>query len=164
MYEDRPGKPGWISELPRAARGSQLPLRVLRIQSSRLFDPRSTERSERHPPDHNPPLSPYPLLLVVVYLRSYEGMGVANVSVCGNVVGQIDGLWDHWRSVRVSVTDTFRTVVDAAKLCRRAAPLTVEVAHCRAPVQAPNPLYPKPWHRKDEDCQRVSVRHPASTA
>eukprot|EP00747_Dinoflagellata_sp_TGD_P085633 gnl/TRDRNA2_/TRDRNA2_162953_c0_seq1.p1 gnl/TRDRNA2_/TRDRNA2_162953_c0~~gnl/TRDRNA2_/TRDRNA2_162953_c0_seq1.p1 ORF type:complete len:489 (+),score=36.85 gnl/TRDRNA2_/TRDRNA2_162953_c0_seq1:103-1569(+) len=64
LYEDRPGKPGWIAEVP----GSIIDFPLRFGQSPRF---------------------------AVTWLRSYEGLGKARLSMNGHNKFVLDGIWPH---------------------------------------------------------------------
>ena len=85
MYEDRPGKAGWIIEYtttsPSASSSAAAAASSPTAASSLIL-----QSSQPHPSSLDKNTKEGPLLLTIVYLRSYEHMGMATVTLCSKTV------------------------------------------------------------------------------
>jgi len=124
LFEDRAGKPGWISQDT-----SLSPPPPPSPSSAAENRPTLTLRSAQ---PHNP--SQPSFLLTVVYMRTYENAGVVDVSVCGTPVLTLDALWPDWRSRKISIPQSARIRVDAGRAgCAPGRPVVVNITRVRAP-------------------------------
>ena len=128
LFEDRPGKPGWISQDPHSSTSPpSLSWRDYPTLTLRSVQPYVHVHAHA-------PRSSHPLLLTIVYLRTYTNAGVVEVSLCGHPVLTIDALWPDWRSRKISIPQSARIVVDAGQAgCVPGQPVEVNITRVPAP-------------------------------
>ena len=89
LYEDRPGKMGWIIEYTTTTLSSSLAASSVSssVSSSAAAATLTLQSTRPHPSAHEKNTKEGSLLLLtIVYLRSYENMGMATVTLCSQTV------------------------------------------------------------------------------
>jgi len=90
LYKDRPGKPGWIFQLPsQTAEPATLVFHMNNSSHSQTLDLSGD------------------FLLTVEYLRTYENAGIVEISLCGQMLATLDALWHDYESYKISINQQF---------------------------------------------------------
>lgn len=127
LYEDRPGKAGWIIErtstvMPASASASTTSTPI-KVPPQHTIEFRgqlsiSTAKGRGNGTTVSANSNDYHYLLMITYLRTYENAGTADVMVCGRSYGVLDALWSDYHTYHISINDyAYWPLPDLFKTC-----------------------------------------------